>query len=100
MHREVRSPKDLWIYGVAQQVPANFTQKIEVSRLAEALSNPKLSGLLVGAQLEKLDPADPCLLPAAKDFPDIATLAEFAEIHTEKGRRPAYGHAGNALPLL
>ena len=88
VHREVRSPKDLWIYGVAQQVPANFTQKIEVSRLAEALSNPKLSGLLVGAQLEKLDPADPCLLPAAKDFPDIATLAEFAESILKKAGVP------------
>jgi hypothetical protein len=79
VHREVRSPKDLWIYGVAQQVPANFTKKIEVGRLAEALSDPKLNGLLVDAQLEKLNPADPCLLPAAKDFPDIVKLAEFAE---------------------
>jgi len=79
VHRGVLDPKDLWIYGVAQQVPANFTKKIEVARLAEALSDPKLRELLVGAGLEKLAPADPCLLPAAKDFPDIVKLREFAE---------------------
>jgi hypothetical protein len=80
VHRDVRDPKDLWIYGVAQQVPANFTKKIEVARLAEALADPKLREVLVGPKLDKLAPADPCLLPAAKDFPDIARLREFTEI--------------------
>ena len=79
VHREVRNPKDLWVYGVAQQVPANFTKKIEVARLAEALSDPKLREVLIGPKLDKLAPADPCLLPAAKDFPDIARLREFTE---------------------
>jgi hypothetical protein len=83
VHRDVCNPKDLWIYGVAQQVPTKFTKKIEVARLAEALSDPTLLELLVGAGLDNLTPVDPCLLPAAKDFPDIIRLRDFAESRLE-----------------
>jgi hypothetical protein len=100
VHREVSSPKDLWIYGVAQQVPANFTKKIEVARLAEVLSDSKLSGLLVSAGVQKLDPADPCLLPAAKDFPDTVKLAEFVESRLNAAGVQLMDTRGRSAPPL
>lgn len=77
-HRDVRDHGDLWIYGVAQEVPKNFDKKIEVARLADALSDQKLRGVLSGPKLEKLTPLDPCDLPAAKEYPDIRRLRDYA----------------------
>lgn len=97
-HSSVHNPNDLWIYGVAQQVPAKFSRMIEVARFAQALSDPELRELLVRAGIDKLTPQDPSLLPSASDFPDISRLRKFAETQLNTASREPMGTRATFCP--
>jgi hypothetical protein len=79
VHSRVRDPGDVWIYGVAQQVPPNFTQQLDVAPLAKATEDSGFRAILADAGVTHAAPADPNFRPAAEDFPDIERLRYFSE---------------------
>lgn len=85
IHSRVCDARDLWIYGVAQQVPAKFVRQLDVAPLAAATSDPDFCKLLTDAEVTRIAPADPTHIPAAEDFPDIKRLDEYA---SERLQRP------------
>lgn len=52
-------PGSIWIYGVAQQVPANFPQQLDVARLEVALRDPEFCGRLMDAGVTVMTSIDP-----------------------------------------
>jgi Trypsin-like peptidase domain len=74
VHSVVRDPSDVWIYGVAQEVPANFTRQLDVAPLAKATEDERFCTFLAAAGVTIAAPADPDFFPAAEDFPDIERI--------------------------
>ncbi|WP_407522700.1 tetratricopeptide repeat protein [Methylobacterium oryzisoli] len=52
----------IWIYGVVQDVPANFDRQLSVSRLDLAWQDNEFRNLLVAAGLLDVEPQDPQLI--------------------------------------
>ena len=67
-------PGDVWIYGVAEAVPAHFTHRLDVARLAGVWDDPKFRSLWTASPSQGRAPADP-LHPSWSDFVDACQQA-------------------------
>jgi trypsin-like peptidase len=56
---ESTDPEVVWIYGVAQQVPQNFTRRLGVARLADAWNDEDFREVFKAANIPLILPTDP-----------------------------------------
>jgi len=78
-HADRIGEMDLWLYGVAQQVPAKFKKQLDVARLSEALKEANFHDHLRSAEVSSCRAADTTKMPAADDFPHVKYLVEWAK---------------------
>jgi len=52
---------EVWVFGVAQHVPPNFTRQLAVARLESAFDNESFRRVLKSADVNLIPPADPYL---------------------------------------
>jgi hypothetical protein len=57
----------IWLYGVAETVPANFKRRLSVSRIAEAFTDTEFRRLLESSEVAIEEPTDP-IVPLWNDL--------------------------------
>lgn len=80
---ETPDSETVWIYGVAQHVPAHFTRRLGVSRLAQAFESPSFRETLFRAGGREEPPTDPVV--------SFATPQPFLRTPTIRGSQFYFG---------